>query len=70
MIERAMSNEDAVIWQVPNSEDEPIPEPAIMVKEYSDMLGIVQEGKEILINKNRKNLSQLIKVLKMKADGC
>jgi len=70
MIEIAMSNEDAVIWQVPNSEDEPIPEPAIMVKEYSDMLGIVQEGKEILINKNRKNLSQLIKVLKMKADGC
>lgn len=69
-IEIAVSNEDAIIWQIPNSEDEPIPEPAIMIKEYSDMLGFAQDGKEILVNKNRKNINQLIKLLKSKADGC
>ncbi|MFT5766723.1 MAG: hypothetical protein ACI9DH_000542 [Halioglobus sp.] len=70
MIEVAISNEDCVIWQTPDSEENPIPEPAIMVKEYSDILGLVQEGKEILINKNRKNLLEIAKLLKLKADCC
>lgn len=69
MMTMAISNEDCVIWQTPNSEDEPIPEPAIMIKEYSDMIGIVQEGREILVNKNRKNPLELIKILRMKADA-
>jgi len=69
MMTMVTSNEDYVLWQVPNSEDEPIPEPALLIKEYSDMLGIVQEGNEVLVNKNKENLRQLIKVLKLKSDA-
>ena len=69
MIEKASSKEDVVIWQLPNSEEDPIPEPAIMVKEYGDIIALVQEGREILINKNPKNLRQLMGMFRLKMNA-
>jgi hypothetical protein len=66
-IEKVASNDDFVLWQIMDDEDSPLPEPAILIREYSDTICLVQDDKEILLNNNRKNLNQLIKALKEKA---
>lgn len=57
------SNDGVVIWQVENSIDEPIPEPALLIKDFSDVIEIAQGDESILISRNVKNLNQIIKEL-------
>ncbi len=64
-----VSNEDIVFWQSERSEDEPIPEPAILIKEFSDILCIQQDDSEINITKSKKNLLALSKIFKDKANS-
>ena len=67
-VQNVISENDVVLWQSERSEDEPISEPAILIKEYSDVITIQQGDDEINITRSKKNLHTLAKVLRKKGD--
>lgn len=68
-VQIVQSNEDVIMWQCQRSEDEPISEPAILIMEYSDVITLKQGDSEVLITKSRKNLLELSKIIKDKANS-
>lgn len=58
-----INNGGTIIWQVENSIDESIPEPALLIKDFGDVIEIAQGDESILISRNVKNLNQIIKEL-------
>ena len=69
MIKKANDHDDTFIWQNTYDEDSPNSEPAILVQSFSDIITICQEGREILINKNKKNVNEIITALKSALDA-
>ena len=62
-IHRTTSNDDLVLYQLAN--DSEMAEPAILLKDFSDCIELVQDEGSIIVGKSKANINELIKALKL-----
>ena len=65
-VKTTASSEDMVMWQQMKDEngDYMMPEPAIFIRIYSDVISLEQENNSINVSRDKKNVNELIKALK------